>query len=266
MQASLPHEGVRDRDLERFGERGELRGRPARQHAAAGVEHRSSRGRERIDDPRRRRRIEARLHDLWRNLVEGVDRQIRREQIHRHVNEHRAGAAALRQVKRPLHDPRQILDAIDAVHTLAERPEDLELIRILMEVDLLVRMTAVEIRGNVAGNHDHRDRVERGIGDAGRGIGQPRAEMGEDDAGLARGAGVAVGGVRRNLFVARRDELDSALAQRVEEADDGVAAQPEDHLDAERLEVFGEQVRRDPRADPEPGSGGRNAHCGISLL
>ena len=67
------------------------------------------------------------------------------------------------------------------------------------------------------------------------------------DAGLARRARVAVGGVRGDLLVARRDEADAALAERVEERDDRVAAQPEDHLDAEALEVLGQQVRRDAR-------------------
>ena len=38
-----------------------------------------------------------------------------------------------------------------------------------------------------------------------------------------------------------------ALLEGVEEADDGVAAQPEDHLDAETLEVVGQQIRGDPR-------------------
>ena len=37
------------------------------------------------------------------------------------------------------------------------------------------------------------------------------------------------------------------LLERVEKADDGVAAQPEDHLDAEALEIFRQQIRRDAR-------------------
>ena len=37
------------------------------------------------------------------------------------------------------------------------------------------------------------------------------------------------------------------LLERIEEADDRVAAQPEDHLDAEALEVLGEQIGRDAR-------------------
>ena len=76
---------------------------------------------------------------------------------------------------------------------------------------------------------------------------RPGPEVRHQHADLARGARVTVGGVRGDLLVAGRDEADLALAERVEKPDDGVAAQPEDHLDAEALEVVGEQVRRDAR-------------------
>ena len=65
--------------------------------------------------------------------------------------------------------------------------------------------------------------------------------MREQHAGLAGRARVAVGGVRGDLLVARRDEPDPALAERVEERDVRVAAQAEDDLDAEPLEILGKQ-------------------------
>ena len=77
------------------------------------------------------------------------------------------GPSGLRQVERALDDARQIRDAIDAIDALAERPVDLELIGVLVQVDFLVRMAAVVVRRHVAGDHDHRDRIERGVGDAG---------------------------------------------------------------------------------------------------
>ena len=116
-------------------------------------------------------------------------------------------------MERALHDARQIRDAVDAVDALAERPVDLELVGILVQVHFLVRMTAVVMRRHVAGDHDHRDGIERGVGDAGRGVGQPRAEVRQQHAGLARRARVAVGGVRRDLLVTRRDEADAALVR-----------------------------------------------------
>ena len=150
-------------------------------------------------------------------------------------------------MERALHDARQVAGVIDAVDALAERTIDLVLVRVLMEVDLLVRMAAVEVRLHVAGDHDHRDRVERGVGDAGRGVGQARAQVGEQHARLAGGPGIAVGGVCRDLLVARADVADAAAAQRVEHPDHRVAGQPEHHFDAEPLEIVGEQVGGEAR-------------------
>jgi hypothetical protein len=137
----------------------------------------------------------------------------------------------------------QIARVVDAIHALAERTVDLELVRVLVQVDFLVRVAPVEVRLHVAGDDHHRDRVERGVGDAGGGVGQPRTEVGEQHPRLARRAGVAVGGVRRNLLVARADVADAAAAERVEQADDGMAGEAEDDLDTQPLEVLGEQVR-----------------------
>ena len=146
-----------------------------------------------------------------------------------------------------LDDARQVARVVDAVDALTERPVDLVLVGVLVQVHFLVRMAAVEVGLHVAGDHHHRDRIERGVGDAGRRVGQPGTEMGEQDARLAGGARVAVGGVRGDLLVPRADVADAAAPERVEHADDRVAGQPEDHLDAEALEVVGQQVGREAR-------------------
>src|SRR6185503_17794089 len=135
----------------------------------------------------------------------------------------------------------------DAIHALAERTVDLELVGVLVQVDFLVRMAAVEVRLYVPGDDHHRDRVERRVGDAGGGVGQPGPEMREQHPRLAGRTRVAVGGVRGDLLVARADVADAAAAERVEHADDGVAGQAEDHLDAEPLEILREQVRGQAR-------------------
>ena len=245
-QAALAHQRVRHRHFERFGQRRQLGRRARREHAAAGVQDRTLGRRERLDDPRDGRRVDRRSRHHRRHLLERVDGQIGREDVHRHVDQDRTGPPGLREMECALHDARQILDAIDAVDALAERPEDLELIGVLVEIDLLVRMAAEVVRRHVAGNHHHRDRIERGVGDAGGGVGQSGTEMRQQHAGLARRARVAVGGVGRDLLVARRHEADPALSERVEERDDRVPAQAEDHLDAEALEILGQQVRGDP--------------------
>ncbi len=159
-------------------------------------------------------------------------------------------------MKRPLDDARQIFGAIDPVHALAEGPEDLKLVGVLVQVHFLMRMAPVEIRRHVTRDHDHRNGIERGVGDAGGGVGQPGAQMGEDDAHLARGARVSIGGMGRHLLMAGRDVADAALAERIQKADDRVAAEAKDHLDAEALEIIGEQIRCDSRV-----RGRRNACC-----
>jgi hypothetical protein len=157
-------------------------------------------------------------------------------------------------VKGALDDARQVAHVVDAVDALAERPVDLELIRILVKIDLLVRMAPVVITRDVAGNHHHRDRVERRVGHTGGSVGQARTEMRHQDADLARCPRVAVGGVRGDLFMAGRDEANAALAERVEKADHGMAAQAEDHFDAKPFEIVREQVRCDPRVGFRRGS------------
>ena len=66
----------------------------------------------------------------------------------------------------------RIVDAPGALH---EWPIDLVLRAVGMQVHFLVRMFAEVVRGNVAGDHHHRNAVERRVGDAGRGIGESRA-------------------------------------------------------------------------------------------
>jgi hypothetical protein len=88
-------------------------------------------------------------------------------------------------MKRPLNDARQISSAIDTIDALAERTIDLRLVRVLVEVELLVRVPAVIMRRDVTRNHDHRDGVERRVGHARRGVRQAGSEMREEHTRLA---------------------------------------------------------------------------------
>ena len=54
--------------------------------------------------------------------------------------------------------------------------------------------------------------------------------------------------MRGNLLMSRRDELDSALAERVQQGNDGVTTQAENHFDADSLQVVRELIGGDPRA------------------
>ena len=158
------------------------------------------------------------------------------EHVHRHVDEHGSRLAALRKQERLVDDLGEQVGAVDAPGTLHERPEDLELRGVGMEVDLLVRVATEVVRRHVAGDHDHRDAVEGGVGDAGGAVGEAGTEVAEQHCGSAGDSGVAVGGVGGDLLVPDVDELDRAAGHRREDGDVGVPAQPEDVTDTAALE------------------------------
>ena len=244
---ALAHQGVGNRDLERLRQLHELGGRACRQHAAARIQYRPFRGGEGFDNALRGCLVDRRSSDFCRHLAEGIDGQTGREDIHRHIHEHWSRAAGLGQVERAFDDPRQITGVVDSVDALAERAVDLKLIRILMKVDLLVRMAAMEVRLDVAGNHHQRDRVERGVGDAGRGIGETRSQMRQEDTWLSGRSRVAVRGVRGDLLMAGAHVADAAAPERIKHGDDRVSREAENDLHAEPLEVLRQQIRRDAR-------------------
>ena len=167
------------------------------------------------------------------------------EDVHRHVDQHRPRASALGENERLLDDLREQVRRIHAPRPLDEGPIDLVLRRVRVQVHLLVRMLAVVVRRHVAGDHHHRDRVERGIGHAGRRVGEPGTQVRQHDRRLVRRPRVAVRRVRGDLLVPRIDELDLlALRQRREHGDVRVAAQAEDVLDAAGFEILHQLIAR----------------------
>jgi hypothetical protein len=174
--------------------------------------------------------------------IEQGDLDLHREDVHRHRDQHRAGPAAGGQLEGLLQDLGEQVGALHPPGALDERAVDLELRGVGVEVDLLVRMLAVIVAGNVAGDHHHRDGVQRRVGHAGRGVGQAGAEVAEHHGGLLLDPRIAVGGVRGDLLVTHIDELDRAVGQGGQHGDVGVAAQAEQVADAPVLEVFHQLV------------------------
>ena len=109
-----------------------------------------------------------------------------------------------------------------------------------MQVHLLVGVPAVVVGGHVAGDHHHRDAIEGGVGHAGGGVGETRAEVAENDRGPSGDTRVAVGGVRGDLFVPHVDELDAAVGHRGEDRDVGVSAETEDVADTAPFQIADE--------------------------
>ena len=89
---------------------------------------------------------------------------------------------------------------------------------------------------HLAGDGDHRDRVEHRGRDAGDEVGRARARSAKAHADLARGARVAVGHVRAALLVAHQHMVDRVSDHGVVSRHDGATGVAEDDLD-----VFAEQ-------------------------
>ena len=158
--------------------------------------------------------------------------KIRREKVHGYVDQHRPGPAGLRKIEGTLHGARQVFHAVYPVDAFAEGPVDLALVGVLVQVHLLVWMTAVVVRRYVARNDDHRHGIKSRVRHAGGCVGQPRAKVAEHHSNLAGRARIAIGSVGRRLFVTCRDEFDRGiLPQRIKYRDDRVATQTEDHFD-----------------------------------
>ena len=224
-------------------EAAQLLARLGEQHPAADVQHRALGLGEAGDDGGCRLLVERRLVQRLDAVLEaGEQRWIDRlrEDVHRHIDEDRPGLAVLGEEERLVDDLGEQLGLVDPPGPLDERPVDLELGAVGVEVDLLVGMSAEVVRRNVAGDDDHRDAVEGGVGDAGRGVREPGTEVAEDHRRSAGDSGVAVGGVGGDLFVTHVDELDRAVGHRRENGDVGVPAQPEDVADATPFEMADE--------------------------
>ena len=246
-QRALAHQRVRDGQRQVLGELAHLGRSVGEQDAAADVEQRRPRFEQLADDLLGglvvERGLRERLGVLPQALEQG-DVDLLREDVHRHVDQHRPRPAAFGQRECLFDDLGEEVRRIHAPRPLDERPVDLVLRRVRVQIHFLVRVLAVVMRRHVAGDHHHRDRVERGVGHAGRGVGEPGREVRQHHRCLAGSARIAVGRMRGDLLVTRVDELDLlALRQRREHRDVGVAAQPEDVLDAARFQVFHELVR-----------------------
>ena len=107
-----------------------------------------------------------------------------------------------------------------------------------MQIDLLMRVLTVIMPRHVAGDHHHRDRVQRRVGNARTRVGQAGTQMRKDYRRLLGSARVTIGHMRGDLFVACVDEADFlALLEGRQYRDIGVAAQPEDMFYATRLKI-----------------------------
>ena len=95
------------------------------------------------------------------------------------VHHHRAGAARSRDMERLVDDIAQRFGRFHEIVMLGAMPRDADCIGFLKGIG------ADQVRRDLAGDDDHRDRIHQRVCDAGDGIGRAGARGDEHDAGLA---------------------------------------------------------------------------------
>ncbi len=224
-----PHQRVRAREAEQVDQRVQLGRGVGEDHAAAGVDHRTLGGEQQLQRladlalmPLHHRVVRAHRHRL--RVFEAV---LRLGDVLGDVDQHRARTAGGRDDEGLLHRRREVLDVLDQEVVLHARPGDAD------RVALLERVLADGVRRDLTRDHDHRDRIHVGGGDAGDRVGHARAAGDEADPDLLRGTRVRIGRVDRCLLVPHEDVLDLLLLEeRVVNVEDGPAGVPEEVLDA----------------------------------
>ena len=148
-----------------------------------------------------------------------------------------------RDVERLGDDARQVVRVADQVVVLGHRQGD------AVDVDLLEGVLADERRRHVAGDGDHRHRVEEGRPDPGDEVGGARAGGAHAHADPAGDPRVAVGGVGAALLVADEDVAQlRVVAEDVVERQDHAARIAEEDVDALAEEGLAQDVGADARA------------------
>ena len=159
------------------------------------------------------------------------------------VDVDRSGPPGPGDVERLGDDPRQVVRVADQVVVLGHRQRD------AVDVDLLEGVLADQRGRHVAGDGDHRHRVEERGADAGDEVGRARARRAHADADPPGDPRVAVGGVGATLLMADEHVAQlGVVAEDVVERQDHAARVAEDDVDALAQQRLAQDVRPDPRA------------------
>ena len=145
-------------------------------------------------------------------------------------------------------DPRQVVGVPDEVVVLRHRQRD------AVDVDLLEGVLSEEGPGHVAGDRDHRDRVEEGCADSGHEVRGARTRGAHAHADPSGHAGVAIGGVGTALLVANEDVPQLRIvAEDVVQRQDHAARVAEEDVDALSHQGLANDVGPDPGPPSRPG-------------
>ena len=235
-----PHQSVGARKAQQIHQPIEFRRRVGQNHATAGVNHRAL-------------SVQNHLNGLANLALMPLDDGTVGPQIHfgrifklatvatdilRDIHQYRSRASGIGNVKRFFDGRRKILDIFHqeiVLHAGASNPH---------RVAFLKSVQTDCVRGHLAGEHHHGDRIHVGGRNARHRIGDARTTRDQANADLARGPRVRVGSMNRCLFVAHQNVLDLILrVQRVVDVKDRAAGIPKDVLDPFFLEAADDNFR-----------------------
>jgi hypothetical protein len=131
---------------------------------------------------------------------------------------------------------RQPVGPVGLEHPLREAAEH------PLVIDLLEGLASAQAARHLADEQDHRRRVLRGRVDADRGVRRPGPPRDEADARTPRQLPVGLGHVRRARLVPADDELDTRVAQGVEDGQVALPGDAEGDVDPVQLELVDEDA------------------------
>ena len=111
------------------------------------------------------------------------------------------------------------------------------------DIGLLEGVLADQAGFHLAGDDHHRHGIHPGIGDAGQQIGRARSAGRHADADFSRRPGITAGGERAALFMARQNNPDGRIGQRLVKFDGRAAGIGETEFDAEPPQRFDGNLR-----------------------
>ena len=205
--AAQTHQRVGDRIAEQVGELVQFTRRVGEDDAAAGVDVRTLRAQQQrhglADLPRVA--LRDRVVRAQRNTLQRFVMARRFRHVFRNVDQHRAGTAGTGNEESFLDGGGEVAHVFHEEIVLHAGTRDTD------RVALLERVLADRGSRHLAADHDQRDRIHVGGGDAGNRIGDARTGGHETHADLAGGTRVSVGCVDRGLLVAYQNVLEFVL-------------------------------------------------------
>jgi hypothetical protein len=166
------------------------------------------------------------------DLVHEGRRTGRRQHVLGQIDEHRSRPSRVGDEEGFLHHARNVRHVLDQVAVLDGGVGDAR------DVRLLEAVLAQHGANDLAAQHDHGNRVGQGGEQAGHRVGGARTRGHHHDAGLAGGAGEAIGHVRGALLVPGEDQLDLRLVERIEERDGRATWQSKHDFDPFALQTL----------------------------